>query len=210
MVHYNGKIFALDVCNEIFEEDGSFRDSFWHQKLNESYPEMAFKAARDVGTDVKLYINDYSIEGINKKSDALYKLAKDLREKKLLDGVGFQTHLIVGQVPKDFEENLKRFSALGLDVAITELDIRMPVPTQKKDLEQQARDYHKVASICKSVAHCVGVSVWGVTYKDSWIPQEFPGQGAALLFDANYTATPSFEKFSSGLGRNVSHHTGRS
>lgn len=45
-------------------------------------------------------VNDFSVEGINKKSDALYKLAQDLKSKDLLDGVGFQSHLIVKQVPK--------------------------------------------------------------------------------------------------------------
>lgn len=39
-----------------------------------------------------------------------------------IDGVGIQAHLIVGQVPSTFQANLAAFAALGVDVAITELD----------------------------------------------------------------------------------------
>ncbi|KAH9820803.1 family 10 glycoside hydrolase [Melampsora americana] len=199
MKHFEGKMFALDVCNEILGEDGTFRDSFWHQKLKETYPEMAFKAARQAGPKVKLYINDYSVEGINKKSDGLYKLAKGLKSKGLLDGVGFQTHLIVGQVPKDMKQNLERFAALGLDVAITELDIRMPVPASKENLERQAKDFQEVVQICRSVPRCYSLTVWGVAQNESWIPKEFPGMGDGLFFDDNFKPNAAFEAASSSM-----------
>ncbi|EGG01456.1 family 10 glycoside hydrolase [Melampsora larici-populina 98AG31] len=197
MKHFEGKMFALDVCNEILGEDGTFRDSFWYQKLKETFPEMALKAARQASPGVKLYINDYSIEGINKKSDGLYNLAKGLKAKGLLDGVGFQTHLIVGQVPKDMKQNLERFAALGLDVAISELDIRMPVPASKENLEQQAKDYQEVVQNCRSVTRCYSVTVWGVAQSESWIPKEFPGMGSGLLFDDNFKPTTAFQGVSS-------------
>lgn len=41
-----------------------------------------------------------------------------------IDGVGAQSHLIVGQVPTDFKAALQRFTDLGVDVALTELDVR--------------------------------------------------------------------------------------
>lgn len=72
-------------------------------------------------------------------------------------------------------------------MAITELDIRMTVPPQKKDLEQQAKDFEQVASVCKSVARCVGVTVWGVGYKDSWVPQTFCSSLKRFIFLAYYS-----------------------
>jgi GH35 family endo-1,4-beta-xylanase len=69
--------------------------------------------------------NDYNTEGINAKSDALYKIAKALKKKKLIDGIGFQSHFIIGEVPTTLQANLQRFADLGLEVAITELDIRV-------------------------------------------------------------------------------------
>lgn len=53
--HFDGKAYSLDVCNEIFEDDGSYRNSFWYKTLGETYPEMILKAARKVGSAIKLY-----------------------------------------------------------------------------------------------------------------------------------------------------------
>jgi endo-1,4-beta-xylanase len=49
-----------------------------------------------------------------------------LDQGKPLDGYGFQCHFIGGSVPDDFAETLGRFSDLGLEVALTELDVRVP------------------------------------------------------------------------------------
>jgi endo-1,4-beta-xylanase len=69
--------------------------------------------------------NDYNIEGVNAKSDALYKVVKALKKKNLIDGVGFQSHFIVGTVPTTLQANLQRFADLGIEVALTEVDIRV-------------------------------------------------------------------------------------
>ncbi|EGG02416.1 family 10 glycoside hydrolase [Melampsora larici-populina 98AG31] len=197
MERYGDKIVTLDVCNEVFEdsgESGEFRkDSLWYKALGEDYIELAFQFARKANPKVKLYINDFSVEGKNKKSDALYNLAKKLKSKKLLDGVGFQAHFIVGQVPNDMQQNLKRFGDLGLETTISELDIRMKVPPSEADMKQQVEDYVKVVKICKALKSCPGIIVWGVAYPDSWIPQEFSGYGNALLFDNDYKPTKAFK-----------------
>ncbi|KAH9820783.1 family 10 glycoside hydrolase [Melampsora americana] len=199
---YKGKIFALDVVNEVFEESGEWRKSVWYKALGESYVELAFQAARDAKTDVKLYINDYDVEGINPKSNALYNLTKKMKAKNLIDGVGFQSHFIVGKVPKDLKQNLQRFSDLGLDVPLTELDIRVVMPASKSDMDQQALDYKHVVETCLSVDRCVGVTICGVGYKDSWIPSTFDGYGNAVLFDDHYNKTKSHSVVTKALGYN--------
>ncbi|KAG0144872.1 hypothetical protein CROQUDRAFT_707930 [Cronartium quercuum f. sp. fusiforme G11] len=112
---YAKDLDAFDVCNEVLDDDGKFRKTFWFEKLGESYIEIAFQAAVDAETGVRLYISDYNIEGHGKKSNALYELSKKLVEKKLLHGVGFQGHLNVGKLPTlpDLKSNLKRFVDLG-------------------------------------------------------------------------------------------------
>ena len=37
---------------------------------------------------------------------------------------------------------------------------------------------------------CAGVTIWGFTDRYSWVPDTFPSEGAALLYDANYAPKP--------------------
>jgi endo-1,4-beta-xylanase len=192
VTHYKGKIYAWDVVNEAFNEDGTFRDSIWHKNFGSDYIAEALKLAHAADPNAKLYINDYNVEGKNSKSDGLYKLVKELKSKDVpIHGVGLQAHFILGQVPHDLQQNMERFTALGLDVAITELDIRIQLPSNAEKLAQQAKDYASVFKACLSVPKCVGVTIWGFTDKHSWIPSVFQGYGDALPWDANYKPKPA-------------------
>lgn len=135
---YKGKVLHWDVVNEAFNDDGSLRSSVWSKVFGQDLFAVALKLAHAADPDAKLYINDYSIEDVNSKSTALYNKAKALLAAGVpLHGIGFQSHLIVGQQPSSIVANFKRFADLGLDVAITELDIRMPVPASSSNLAQQ-------------------------------------------------------------------------
>jgi len=192
ITHFKGKIYAWDVLNEIFNDDGTNRDSVFHKNFGMKYVSDAFKDAHAVDPTVKLYINDYSTEGKNKKSDALYNLVKQFKSDGVpVHGVGFQAHFLSGQVPQDMESNMKRFADLGLDVAVTELDIRIDLPPTEAKLQQQAKDYAFVVKSCLNIPTCVGVTFWGITDKYSWVPGFFKGQGDALPFDANYKPKPA-------------------
>ncbi|KAF6753706.1 endo-1,4-beta xylanase [Ephemerocybe angulata] len=196
--HYKGEMYSWDVVNEAFEDDGSYRKSVFYNTLGTQYFETALRAARKADPNTKLYLNDYNVEGINSKSDAYYTLIKSLIAKKVpIDGFGVQGHLIVGQVPTNIRENFQRFADLGIDVAITELDIRMVLPVTPEKLEQQKRDYAAVIRACKAVKRCVGVTVWDYTDKYSWIPSVFKGEGAALPWDENLKKKPAYDGIAS-------------
>ncbi|KAI8446666.1 family 10 glycoside hydrolase [Phakopsora pachyrhizi] len=206
MERYASKLISMDVCNEIIADDGSLRQNIWMKKIGEDYItqvfQMARKASQKYNPKLKLYINDYSIEGINKKSNKLYEIAGNLKKLGILDGLGFQSHLIVGQVPKDMTKNMERFADLGLEVTISELDIRMELSKKSESvIKQQEDDYKQVTKNCKAVKNCAGVVVWGVTDKDSWIPKEFPGYGDALLFDANNQPKTALKDVMQIMGR---------
>jgi endo-1,4-beta-xylanase len=181
---YAGKIYAWDVVNEAFNEDGTWRDDLWYEGLGEAY--VADPAA-------KLYINDYNVEGINPKSDALYDLVKKLKADGVpIDGVGIQAHFdLQYPFPSDMTDNLQRFADLGVEVAITELDVRMNTPATAADLATQADYYKGAVQACLAVKSCVGITVWGFGDKYSWVPYSFPSEGAACLWDENLDPKPA-------------------
>ena len=105
-------------------------------------------------------INDYGTEGLNSKSDTLFNVVKGyLADNVPLNGIGFQCHFPLGQVPSTLQQNLQRFSDLGLDVAITELDINIGTgnPQNATAFALQAQDYWTVVNACVNVERCVGV-----------------------------------------------------
>ncbi|WP_328749752.1 endo-1,4-beta-xylanase [Streptomyces sp. NBC_00285] len=198
---YKGRLAAWDVVNEAFNEDGTYRPTLWYNGLGSGYIAQALTAARAADPAAKLYINDYNVEGVNAKSTALYNLVKSLKAQGVpIDGVGLQAHLIVGQVPSTLQQNIQRFADLGVDVAVTELDIRMTLPSDSTKLAQQAADYKAVMNACVAVTRCAGVTVWGFTDSDSWIPSTFPGQGAATPYDENYAPKPAYHAIAEALG----------
>jgi endo-1,4-beta-xylanase len=202
--HYKGKIWYWDVVNEAFNDDGTRRSSVFQQKIGNSYIEEAFKAARAADPNAKLCYNDYNIDGVNSKSTAVYNMIQDFKSRGIpIDCVGFQAHLIVGQLPSDIQANMQRFANLGVDVQVTELDIRMPTPASSANLQQQATDYKQVVSACVAVSRCNDITVWGVYDGDSWIPSVFSGYGAALLFDENYQKKPAYNAVIQALGGTV-------
>ncbi|MGW1270451.1 endo-1,4-beta-xylanase [Streptomyces sp. NPDC002491] len=198
---YKGRIAAWDVVNEPFNEDGTYRPTLWYNGLGPDYIANALTWAKAADPAAKLYVNDYNVEGVNAKSTALYNLVKSLKERGVpIDGVGLQAHLILGQVPSTFQQNIQRFADLGVDVAITELDIRMPLPADSAKLAQQKADYKAVTAACAAVTRCVNLTVWGFTDSDSWVESTFPGEGAATPYDANYAPKPAYYGISEALG----------
>lgn len=198
---YKGRIDHWDVVNEAFNEDGTRRQSVFQRTIGDGYIADAFRAARAADPAAKLYLNDYSVEAINTKSDAMYDLVRSLKAQGVpIDGVGLQSHLILGQVPSTLQANIQRFADLGVDVAITELDIRMELPATESMLSRQKADYKAVTQACLAVSRCAGITVWGFTDSDSWIPDFFEGQGAATPYHENYRSKPAYYGIAEALG----------
>ncbi len=190
----NPAVVSWDVVNEVFEENGSFRSSFWYNTLGSSFIADAFRAARQADPDARLCINDYNVEGINAKSTAMYNLVQQLRSQNVpVDCVGFQAHLSTQYgFPSDLQQNMQRFAALGVQVRITELDVRIQGSRTSAKDTQQATYYSNVVNACLAITACAGVTIWGFTDKYSWVPDTFPGEGFALIYDNNYSQKPSY------------------
>ena len=68
-----------------------------------------------------------------------------------------QCHFTLGQVPTDLQQKIQRFADLGLEVAVTELDINMNGEPNATALAQQAVDFWTVANACFHVDNCVSL-----------------------------------------------------
>jgi len=203
--HFKGKITAWDVVNEPFNEDGSFRSSIWFQNLGQGYIATALNAAHQADPAAKLYLNDFNIEGVNNKSTAMLNLVKSLKQQGVpIDGVGFESHFILGQIPGDLQTNMQRFISAGVSVWITELDVRVTsLPATQANLTTQAQNYTAVTNACLALAGCVGITVWEYTDKYSWVPGAFSGQGAADIFDQNIDPKPAYNSMVTAFGGTV-------
>ncbi|HWU06210.1 MAG TPA: endo-1,4-beta-xylanase [Streptomyces sp.] len=194
VTHFKGRIWQWDVVNEAFDDDGTLRDSIWLRKLGPGYIADAFRWAHEADPRARLFINDYNVEGVNAKSTALYELVTELRKQRVpVHGVGIQGHLGVQySAPHDIADNMLRFDRLGLETAVTEADVRIPVPADSTELEAQAEGYGVLLRGCLLTPRCDSFTVWGFTDAYSWVPDTFPGQGAANIFDENYAPKPAY------------------
>ena len=195
--HYKGKFYALDVVNEAFNEDGSLRENIWLKGIGPEYLELAFKWAHDADPDVPLFYNDYGNEVENDKSNAIYNMFKKLREKGVpITGIGFQMHTSIEHTLdyKAIEKNINRFNKLGLEVQITELDVKIPEAQKSKEESyfKQAEIYSKMLKMCLGINGCTAFTIWGVTDKYTWLEKDNTNY-KPLLFDENYRKKPSYK-----------------
>ncbi|GAA5066160.1 endo-1,4-beta-xylanase [Thermocatellispora tengchongensis] len=191
---YRGKIRAWDVANEVIDDDGNMRQSIWLTHLGPGYIADAFRWARQADPHAKLYLNDYNLEWDTDKIDAYLNLVKQLQAQRVpLDGMGFQGHLgIQYDYPGDFPNVMRKFTDLGLEVAITEADARMVLPVTPEKLARQAEFFRDMLKTCAANRRCTEFTVWGFTDRHSWVPEWFEGEGAATPMDENLAPKPAY------------------
>ncbi|MEP7253255.1 MAG: endo-1,4-beta-xylanase [Ginsengibacter sp.] len=218
---YDGKVYSWDVVNEALNEDGTLRNSIFLQKLGPDYVVDAFRLAEKAAPNTKLYYNDYNIEQPAKRAGAIALIKKIQAAGVRIDGVGIQGHWKANKVSMaDIEESIKEFSALGIEVMFTELDLGvLPNPwdnttadvsaTAKGDstmnpytnglpdsvAQTQAKAYADLFSLFMKYKKNVSrVTFWGVNDGQSWL-NGWPIRGRTnypLLFDRNFQPKSAF------------------
>jgi endo-1,4-beta-xylanase len=193
MRRYRGDIVEWDVVNEPIADNGSLAPTVWRRFIGPEYIEQALRTARTVDPKAKLFINEYAVEFPGPKLEGLVRLASDLVERGVpLDGIGLQSHT---HIQGDTDEAtltrvMRRFTRLGLEVQITELDVGTSLleTGRPERLQRQALAYGEVARACNAVSQCTRLTTWGFTDAVSWLSA---GE-AGLLFDGKYRAKPAY------------------
>ena len=197
--HFKGKVFEWDVVNEAFSDGGSpsLRNSFWRKNIGDDFIDSAFTYAHQADSDAILYYNDYNTSDVNGKSTAVYYKLKQMIDNGIpVSGVGFQSHQTLEQYSGNFiaslKENFDRFAKLGLSLAVTEMDIRITLPSDQADFDKQGQFYGDFLKTFLENPAGRTFMTWGFTDRYSWIPGTFPGTGEALIFTTNYEPKPAY------------------
>lgn len=220
---YKGKVMGWDVVNEALSDGGPeiLRDSPWRKIIGEDFIDHAFRYAKEAAPDAELYYNDYGLENDRKRANCV-KLLKGLLERGVpITGVGTQSHFQLSHPPiVEVEKTIKDFSALGLKVMITELDVDvlpsrgnagiadisrreqgddslnpytkgLPDEVQKKLAQRYADLFEVYLRHRKSITR---VTFWGLDDGTSWL-NGFPIRGRTnhpLLIDRDLKPKPAF------------------
>jgi endo-1,4-beta-xylanase len=201
VTHFRGKIWQWDVVNEAFNDDGTMRDTIWLRALGPDYIADAFRWAHAADPHALLFYNDFNIEGLNAKSDAVFAMVKKLQSQHVpINGVGVQGHLdTTFDFPGGMQQNLQRFADRHLDLAVTEADVRIPLPVDPAEQLAQNADYVQMLNACLLVRSCISYTVWGFGDAFSWVPSVFSGEGAADIYDDNLAPKASYDALQQDL-----------
>ena len=190
---YAGRVQAWDVVNEAIADGGRLRDTYFLAACGPGHVAAAFRRAHAADRGARLYYNDYGAEGAGRKADAVYALVGRLLDDGVpIHGVGLEMHLRATHPPKPdaIVANVARLTALGLEVRISEMDVRIR-RARRDPLARQCRVYHDAIAACVGMPGFAGVTFWGVTDAHSWVHEEF-GEDAPLLFDRDYAPKPAY------------------
>ncbi len=213
MGHFKDRVDTWDVVNEAVLTDSDtgvgnprIRPSVFSNALGADFLDLAFEIAHQQAPSAKLYYNDYSIDALNDKADFVYEMIKGMVERGVpIHGVGFQMHIGPPNNEAggaDVAANLKRFSELGLEVLISEMDINRC--SGQVTEQEQLTYYHDIVEACFKLPKCAGITFWGINDGRSWL-NGWPGalcnnqSSQALLFDDQYQRKATYQQVMKAL-----------
>lgn len=203
---YTDDFFHWDVVNEAIEpRDGQadfMRDTPFFRMRGADYVAEAFRLAHDLAPNAKLYLNDYNIcyadSWQNDRRTGVLRLLEKLVSADVpVHGLGIQGHLDTRFTFKEsvFSDFLDEIVAMGLDLTITELDVREADESDALSIaarrQRAADEVSKVLSIALDYKAMKGVTTWGLADHHSWLrsARDLP-DNQGLPYDDLMSPTP--------------------
>jgi len=196
------------VLNEAGSNTTGYIPNLWIDSLGPAHIDSSFAWARAAaGPDIKLYYNEYFYHGalyggarIQSKIDFAYEVISGMISRGVpIDGMGFQSHIpVIGYPGKEIvAADIKRFTDLGLEAYITELDVELTVPITQEKLIQQAIVYKDIFEIALENPEIKLVCLWQFNDAQSWLGEE----SESCIMDSTYTPKPAYDSI-----QQVLHH----
>ena len=155
--HWKGQCYAWDVVNEALNDDGTYRESIFYKTLGTEYIKLAFKTAAEADPTAKLYYNDYNLERPSNKTAAARAIVKMLQAEGIkVDGIGMQAHLhgdLAAPTLDQLITSMNSYGDLGVECALTELDVRIALPLNVTNLKWQSDAYKNVSLSAQPLTH---------------------------------------------------------
>jgi endo-1,4-beta-xylanase len=191
---YADTVQLWNVVNEPIDvgvrADG-LRSNAFLTAFGPDYIPRALEEARALAPDSDLMINEFSLEYDSpverERRYAFLKLIEHLKYVGApLDCIGLQAHLDLrkGRVsPQSINDFIRDVSAFGLDVMVTELDVKESAYADPVEIRDQlvADEVSRYLDVVLDHPAVVGVVTWGLSDRHSWLEVEkedyarFPG-----------------------------------
>jgi len=104
------------------------------------------------------------------------------------------------RIQEQHHQNAKRLAELGLEISMTELDIRITLPSSQSIAAASTR-LQRFSQFLPEDTKLQAVVLWGFTDGHSWIPGWFPGTGDATIYDRDYQPKHHMQRLTPRFGK---------
>lgn len=215
--NYPGLIYTIDVVNEAFNGNGTYKvkenDNKWYEVLGSDYVYYAFLYAREAldssenMKNVTLVYNDYNMLYKEKTvAEGLEGIFNDngANVHDYVDAVGFQGHIDTKVNVSEYTRIMKVYSDLGYEVQVTELDVGIPKvqvgtePTKEQYIEQGEyikKFMQKILDLKAEGCNISAVTLWGINDANSWRKNVDGYNAYGLLWSDDMSPKPALRGF---------------
>lgn len=201
--HFKGRVISWDVVNEAFEDNGKLKKCVWLENIGPEYLELAFQYAHEADPKALLFFNDYGQEYGGRKMEAIMKMVKDFKARKIpIHGLGLQMHVVVRMSDAGLAKGINLAASTGLLVHVSELEISVRYKKPKvfqMDEELAKLQAHKYKTIFEAFRAIpkkqqFGITTWNVGDADAFRngPYKNKNHDHPMLFDVYYRAKPAY------------------